>query len=76
MGEPSHLGVTDRGAVYFNGCRITFRGTKYGGIKFIYETEVDASKVRETLKSFKAPEDERMFEKIVLDPGLCERFGI
>jgi hypothetical protein len=61
--------VTDRGAVYVNGTRITGRHTKWGIHTTIFKTTCPADRVAETLR-------ENNYGRIVLEKEYLEEMGI
>ena len=61
--------VTDKGAVYINGTRITGRGTKWGVQNIVFQTKVPLDQVVQTLR-------DNGFENIRLDPQYSAEMGI
>ena len=63
------LEVTDRGAIYINGHRVTNRSTKWGTHTIIFSVKTPANLVRQTLA-------DNGFGHIKIDPEEAEQFGI
>ncbi len=69
MTKKVELMVTDKGAVYINGTRITGRGTKWGIHNTVFEATVPVTEVVQTLI-------ENGYEHLKLDADYAAEFGI
>lgn len=67
--KKANLEVTDKGAVYINGTRITGRGTKWGVQNTVFQAKVPLDQVVQTLR-------DNGFGDIKLDPQYSMEMGI